>query len=111
MDLTRRRGDAEKDGEKKREGWKVAGSLVPRDGERRKRRRKRTSELVTIVPLPGGVGILQAVDLTRRRGDAEKDAEKKREGWKVAGSLVPRDGERRKRRTEENVRASLGLAG
>src|ERR1035441_2153149 len=73
--------------------------------------RKRTSELVTIVPLPGGAGTLQAVDLTRRRGDAEKDAEKKREGWKVAGSLGPRDGERKKRRPEENVRASLGLAG
>ena len=99
MHLTRRRGGAEKDAEKKREGWKVAGSLVPLDGERRKRRRKRRERIVSSL---GGDGALQAVHLTRRRGGAEKDAEKKREGW-VGGAPVPCDGERRKRRARRKM--------
>src|ERR1035441_5944275 len=115
FDLTRRRGGAEKDAEKKVEGQEDREPRLPwRRAETAENVSRGVSTRQAGVPAPrcylvkayqhpvsrmDGGGGNEAFDLTRRRGGAEKDAEKKVEGQEDREPRLPW----RRAETAENV--------
>jgi hypothetical protein len=110
FDLTRRRGGAEKDAEKKEEGRKDRVSHLrwrcAETAENFEERDVRASLGRTLSRMGRGGGY-EAFDLTRRRGGAEEDAEKKEEGRKDRVSRLPW----RRAETAETRRPSFARIG